>query len=201
MLFVSRRRNLRVVLSPTDRTVDSKGRSLVIRGVTCEFAGGRFTTTNEEVIKSLLEHPLYGLEFTSDIANETRWKAEHQDIKVITGARSTLKNIMATQPEIITPVTEITEVAEVAESLDIEALIDKKMDEKMKSFLEDIKMALALPIPTKEPTEKPKQRLVCVCGAEFKTGFDLGKHKKGCWKLKKVQPSKATPSLQPTREV
>ncbi len=197
MLFVSRRRNLRVVLSPTDRTTDSKGRSLVIRGVTCEFAGGRFTTTSEEVIKSLLEHPLYGLEFTSDIANEARWKAEHQDIRVITGARSTLKNIMATQPEIIAP---ITEIADVTEPLDVEALIDKKMDEKMKSFLEDIKMVLASPAPSKEPTEKPKQKLVCVCGAEFKTGFDLGKHKKGCWKLKKVQPSQATPSLQPIQE-
>jgi hypothetical protein len=85
-------------------------------------------------------------------------------------------------------------------------LIEQKLTEKMKSVflaLDEIKAAVVTPQPNEVVTSvSPRARkFVCPCGQEFKTGFDLGKHKKGCYATQKVQPSLATPTLQPKQEV
>jgi hypothetical protein len=136
MLFVSRAKNLRVILKPQDRMIDSHGRPIMTRGITAEFGGGRFSTDDKEVIGMLLSHPLKNFEYVcADLVDEKKWVADHPSgdskIEMVTGTRAiTKRDVPPVEPPTIS-------------AIDIEKLISDRVDEKLKDMfkiLDNIKL-------------------------------------------------------------
>ncbi len=139
MHFVSRRKNLRIIITPTDRVTDTKGRPQIIRGRTVEFGGGRYETDDEDTIRELLQHPLKGTEFVSS-DDDVRWIEEHPQ-KVITGARASMN--IPEKEKVETP------------KIDIEALIKQRVDAELSRILGSLNVPV-IDVPKTEPDSEDK---------------------------------------------
>ncbi len=170
MRFVSRVKNLRLVLKPADRIIDDNRRTIFLRGVTIEFGGGMYATDDKEVISTLLSHPLYGTEFTC-ADNEKRWKEDNKGVGIITG-KSTTTSISTIGN------TESVSSEEPKQVVDIDELIAEKVSVEMSKHFNEIKELISTAISKTEPVVDKKVFHCPICQEPFSNGFEVGKHKR-----------------------
>jgi hypothetical protein len=177
MDFVSRRRELRIVLKPTDRVMDEQRRVTMIRGITAEFINNRYSTDDPEVIERLLRHGEYGTEFTS-VQDGPTWLRDAEEnqkrIIVTSGARSTTNIAGGPKEEAPLP-TRPTE--KVASSPDLQDFIKSEIAKGMAQIMDQLK-------PKAKRTFKCKK-----CNEVFSSGYDVGNH----MKIAHPKPAVATP--------
>lgn len=194
MRFVSKRKEFRLIIRPTEVVVDEARRPHVVQGEKVEFKQGRFTTEDRSLIDYLLHHPLYGLQFTSEIGNDpvaiqkyslvfddgaelsgpkvvAGFPEKNKHVDMYTGANSTANNPVQTKLQPKLPVTkEEFEKARPIAKEEIEALIDSKLD----AFLDKIGSLVIQP-----KVKHSIKKFHCpICGDEFPNGVLVGKHKK-----------------------
>ena len=182
-LFVSKRRGLRIIIRPTDRIIDESRRPVTIPGEKVEFANHRFQTNDDSLIRYLLSHPLYGAEFTSDLRDggvPKNLDPNKVDVNALLGrgAISTVNKMaqaaeegQAAEPQEV-PEVKATSFAPTMAELD--AIIDKKLE----GFFGKITEILTSKNEIAQ-VAKPKKKFTCkTCGEEFKSGIEVGKHKK-----------------------
>jgi hypothetical protein len=166
MDFVSRRRQLRIVIKPADRVMDEQRRVTQIRGATAEFSNNKFSTEDPYIIEKLLTHGEYGAEFTS-VQDGPGWlkeiEANRKSIVVVSGARSTTNIAGGPREEAPLP-TRPTEV--VATSPDLQTIIKDEIAKAMAQIREELK-------PKEKRVFKCKK-----CDEVFPSGYDVGAHMK-----------------------
>jgi hypothetical protein len=189
MKFVSRRKEFRLIIRPIEVVIDEARRPHVVQGERVEFKNGVFTTEDKGLIDYLIHHPLYGLQYTSEIGNDpvaiqkysmvfddgaTLSKPKivagfpEKNVEMTSGAVSTQSN--ASKSKVIEKIVSIPSEPSISK-IEIEALIDSKLD----SFLDKIGSLVIQP-EVKSARAKPVH--CTICGEEFANGFMVGKHKK-----------------------
>lgn len=150
MLFVSRAKNLRVILKPQQRVIDRFGDAIIQRGIVAEFGGGKFMTDDNEMIDLLLHHPLHKHEFVcADDEEKWRFENEKKEVEVVTGTRAVTKRALP-EPE---PPAQMSK-----EEMDkiIAARVEQEVEARLKDLfgkLDDLKLPEPEPAP-KEMTQK-----------------------------------------------
>ena len=196
MIFVSRRKEFRLIIRPTEVIIDESRRPHVMRGERVEFKQGKFMTEDKGLIDYLLHHPLYGLQYTSELGSDPVAITKHSLVfddgaelsgpKIVAGFPE--KNIVmnrgatSTQNSGRQPLAQEApkefarkEVAKILETPsiskdEVEALIDSKLD----SFLDKIGSLVIQPKIT-----KAKREFHCpICQEPFSSNIAVGKHKK-----------------------
>jgi hypothetical protein len=171
--FVSKRRELRIVVKPADRTFDEARRPVIIRGERVEFHEYRFMTENPDLIDWLMHHPLHGKEFVcADVPPVPK-----PEPAMVQGSISTMANKEKTRPDETTYTAEREKVENPVTKDEIEVMIDQKMDAFMERMLGIVQSQAAL----KEEARAPKKVFTCPvagCGMVFKSGIEVGKHKR-----------------------
>lgn len=191
MLFVSKIRDLRLIRRPADRIMDEQRRPIILKGERVEFSNFRYQTNDEDVIEWLCSHPLYGKEFTSDkkkdkpvpqdryVGPETddeiraqynqmlakMKKKGQKKVPLIRGAMATASpgpqpSLTIAEEKPATPALTEEKVAE---------MIETKVSSAMEKVLEAIK---GMQPPAKRSFHCSD------CGQEFRSGIEVGKHKK-----------------------
>jgi hypothetical protein len=191
MRFISKRKEFRLIIRPTEVVLDEARRPRVQYGEKVEFRNGVFNTSDKGLIDYLLHHPLYGLQYTSEIGNDPVEIEKHSLVfddgaeitgpklvagrptDMILGARATVDHPI--QPEPIIFLEKIPKVITKEEPQftrnEVEALIDSKLD----AFLEKIGTLVVAPRVKKS---RPKEFHCPICGKPFPSGMAVGKHKK-----------------------
>lgn len=178
MLFVSKIRELRLIRKPADRMMDEFRRPIAIRGERVEFENFRYKTEDPDLIEWLVNHPYYGIEFTSDKKDDRGIKkpeldrellADTDDVQPIKKVRppvpEMIQGSMATSKTVVVPKTEPALTRE-----EVSLLIKDGVNEALKD-MKDMFVAMTTP--------KPKRTFACKeCGLEFGSGVQLGAHKK-----------------------
>ena len=171
--FVSKRRELRLIVKPADRTFDEARRPVILRGERVEFNNYRFYTDDADLIAWLRQHPLFGREFTSADSAPIPPKPP-ADVQMIRGPRTT---VGTSRPEDSTLVAEGARIETPITKDEIEILIDQKMD----NFMERMMGVMQSQAAAKDIAKAPKRTFTCPvpgCGQVFKSGIEVGKHKK-----------------------
>lgn len=176
--FVAKKRELRLIVKPADRTFDEARRPVILRGERVEFTNHRFSTDDADLVRWLKQHPLYGKEFLSTESQIPTPIKENQ-VKMTQGADTTISKM---------DVSKSTEVAEtyplgperaINQNMgreEVEAMIDKKLDSMLERFTQIIQTQ-----PAVQQREKQKRIFTCPvpgCGMVFKSGIEVGRHKK-----------------------
>lgn len=194
MRFISKRKEFRIIIRPTEVIMDESRRPRVLQGERVEFKGGTFHTEDKGLIDFLLRHHLYGLQFTSEIGNDPVEKQKYsmvfddgaeitgpkivagfpemnraKSVEMVRGARATVQSEPRIVPGSIVKQVEI-EKADTITTEEINALIDSKLD----AFLEKIGSLVIQP----KIKHSVKQFHCPICGEQFANGFLIGKHKK-----------------------
>jgi len=188
MKFVSRKKEFRLIIRPTEVVMDASRRPHIMQGERVEFHQGMFYTEDKNLIEYLMSHPLYGNKFTAVAPTDLAGlKPADSGPKMIEGTRSTLDApaSKAMRPESTTYISE--KVAKSVSKEEVEALIDNKLE----GFLGKIESLLIKPeipkVPEGPPLPEPiiknvkKKGFHCPwCGESLSSGFEIGKHKKTC---------------------
>jgi len=188
MRFVSKRLEPRYVMIPEDRIIDEQRRVQRIKGKKAEFHNHQYFTDDPEMIDFLLNHQAYGIEFvsdqpeapvknvrppdipvpaweTDDVLRKEMEKAKKEAVPMIQGAMSTGQ---ATQPPQVAVVTKEQVVQ----------LIEEKMT-SLNDKLDNLILVLSAEKAPAIEKPKPKKEFHCpICRAEFRSGVEVGKHKK-----------------------
>jgi hypothetical protein len=196
MRFISKRREFRLIIRPTEVILDESRRPRVMYGEKVEFKNGVFNTTDKSLIDYLLHHDLYGTQFTSEIGSDPvqieKYSLVFDDgaelsgpkvvagfpernkktIEMVTGARSTIEHPVQVEPVSVPPVKQI-EKSDAMTKEEINALMDSKLD----SFLDRIGTLIIAPKISGSP-KKPKEFHCPICQKQFASGIAVGKHKK-----------------------
>ena len=190
MLFVSKKRGLRLIKRPTDIITDENRRSQVVRGEKVEFIDGRYQTDKQDIIDWLIGNEEKGIppheelirgRFTA-VAEDQLEAMRKAAVQMVTGANTTGSRMgskddgaaLATQPSIVA-------VAELlAES---EQRTDAKIGSALGQIMEMLKGTTTVPKTevVSLPTAKTKKVFTCPipgCGKTFTTGMAVGKHKR-----------------------
>ncbi len=193
MVFVSRRKEFRIIIRPTEVIIDESRRPHVVQGEKVEFKNGRFVTEDKSLIDYLLHLPMYGLQFTSELGNDPvaiqKYSMVFDDgaeitgpkviagfpernkskpVEMVRGARATVQSEPRILPGSIVKQIEIEKVDITKE--EINALIDSKLD----AFLDKIGSLVIQP----KIKHSVKQFHCPICGEQFSNGVLVGKHKK-----------------------
>ncbi len=222
MKFISKRKEFRLVIRPTEVILDESRRPRIINGERVEFTNGVYFTEDVGLIAYLLHHKLYGLEFTSEIGNDpvrikkatmtfddgaelsgpqivagrfenTAKKKEHV-IDMIRGANSTANSpIKKSVPKTEAWDTGTSNEASNMSRQEVENIIDNKLETfigRIESMLNPVPKAVTTIVPVAAPIlkEEPQKiegiktvRFSCpYCKEPFKSGFEVGTHKKTC---------------------
>lgn len=181
-LFVAKKRELRIIVKPSDRTFDEARRPVIIRGERVEFVNHRFQTQDLNLVDWLCKHPLYGSAFICAEGKPVVQKPikETPTVQMSTGARTSANlPAMGTKEDMVevpaspenypsyeTPITKD----------EIEIMIDQKLD----AFLGKVVHIMQSQASAKEPgMDRPKRSFKCPhCDEVFKSGIEVGKHKK-----------------------
>lgn len=178
LTFVSKRRELRLIVKPSDRTFDEARRPVILRGERVEFTNHRFTTSDDGLIGWLKQHPLFGKEFTSaDGATKPI-----DTVKLVEGANKTVNKMeLSPASDEIQAKAEAEEIKRIFEAPpskeEITSMIDKKFDEMFSRFTQIFQTGAQ----TKEEVVKQKKVFTCPvegCGQTFRSGVEVGRHKK-----------------------
>ncbi len=183
MLFVSRRKRFRIVLKPTAYVLDAYGQKVMIPGITREFMNGRLYEEDPEIISALLRNPHRPSQF--DVAaskdEELQWAEQHSEFNspiMTTGSIGT-----AQAPAAVTSTQgPLREAAAKRETpiVDLEKMLDEKINAKISPLLEKLDKLLEATVPA-PALVKPKKVFTCPvpgCGQVFKTGMEVGAHKR-----------------------
>jgi len=173
-LFISKRRELRIIVKPSDRTFDEARRPVIIRGEKVEFSNHRFQTADEGLVSWLKQHPLYGREFTSADTGPTP-APRNEGPEMIHGMNTTLGE--PKKPD-ETPKSTYEIARGPYETPITWEEIEVKMDQKMDSFLEKFSHIMQSQAVAKEVPAQKRVFHCPICNAEFKSGIEVGKHKK-----------------------
>lgn len=198
MVFMSRSKRLRVVVKPAFHVLDANGQRVQITGFTAEFSNGRFETNNEEEIAGMLKHRANGGQFHA-VANEAEWIEEHPEyfhkpVDMVVGSVATVNTAplltASRRPLRLEAQTkEQTQAAREAQTVDIESVIDKRLDEKLSPLyarldkllnMDDAPTEVAAPV-VEVAAPATKRTFTCPvpgCGFVGKSGIEIGSHKK-----------------------
>lgn len=195
MKFISKRKEFRLIIRPTEVVIDESRRPHVVAGEKVEFKNGVYTTEDRGLIDYLLHHALYGLQYTSEIGSDPiaiqKYSMVFDDGATLTGPKVVAgfpeKNVemnvgaMSTlsrppQPSNPKGIDKAVETATTPaiSRIEIEALIESKLD----AFLDKIGSLVIQPTITPVKHSMPKKVHCPICGEEFATGFAVGKHKR-----------------------
>jgi hypothetical protein len=181
MVFMAKARRLRVILKPAFYVLDANGQRVQIPGKTVEFMGGRFESEDSETIALMLKHDYYNVRFTA-VENENEWKTQHPEyfkpaIGMVTGAVSTIN--VTRSPILEAGMSQIPARNVSDPVVNIEDIIDKKISEKFDALSDKLDRLLGGQESVK--AAKPKKVFTCPvpgCGEVFKSGIEVGTHKK-----------------------
>lgn len=179
MVFMAKARRLRVILKPAFHVLDANGQRIQIPGKTVEFMNGRFETEDPETIALMLKHDYFNIKFTG-VEDEKEWKILHPEyfkpaVEMISGAVATIN--AAPSPLVDAARSHIPTRNVPDPVVNIEDIIDKKISEKFDTLSEKLDKVLAGPVAA----QKPKKIFTCPvpgCGEVFRSGIELGAHKK-----------------------
>jgi hypothetical protein len=184
MLFVSKRRKFRIVLKPSAHVLDAYGQKVIIPGITREFMNGRLYEEDPEIINMLLHNvhrpSQYDVALSKD--EEQEWAAAHPDFgpaMMSTGSIGTA-NAPAAIASTQGPLREAAAKREQTPVVDLDKMLDEKITAKMTPLMDKIDKLLEMSAPA-EKAVKPKKVFTCLvpgCGQVFRTGIDLGEHKR-----------------------
>jgi hypothetical protein len=178
---MAKAKRLRIVLKPAFYVLDANGQRVQIPGNTIEFMNGRFESDDPETIALMLKHDYCNVRFAA-VEDENTWKNQHPEyfkhsIEMITGAMSTIN--VARPPVLEAGMSQIPARNVPDPVVNIEDIIDKKISEKFDALSDKLDRLLVNPEPIK--IEKPKRVFTCPvpgCGEVFKSGLEVGAHKK-----------------------
>lgn len=198
MKFVSKCRDLRLIRRPADRIMDEQRRPIILRGERAEFANHQYYTNDPDMIEWLLNHPLYGLEFTSaepvpDRAVPRPITAEEAQMRynavpqMVRGAKATA-NVIPTKAGREESKTEAApESSSIITVDDVSKMIDEKLGSAMEQILqavrgtpkvEDTSPKVETPSPAVNGSSSKKAFHCPICHLPFRSGIEVGKHKK-----------------------
>lgn len=181
-LFISKKRELRIIVKPSDRTFDEARRPITIRGERVEFMNHRYQTNDAGLTTWLKQHPLCGSQFICaddgpiGLVKKSATKTSSVP-EMITGTKTTAANV-ANKPEITLPEEPPTlpptpPVQPSIQRDEVEVMIEKKFDEFLNRFTQIMQSGKV------EPVVKAKKTFTCPhCPEVFKSGVEVGKHKK-----------------------
>ena len=187
MLFVSRRKRFRIVLKPTAYVLDAYGQKVMIPGLIREFMNGRLYEEDPEIISMLLKNPhrpsQYDVAVSAD--EEQIWAEQHPEFNapiMTTGAVGTANARPAAVTSTQGPLREAAarEAAKRETVVDLDKMLDEKINAKISPLLEKLDRLLEVSVPT-PAVQKPKKVFTCPvpgCGQVFKTGMEVGEHKR-----------------------
>ncbi len=196
MKFVSKQREFRLIIRPTEVILDESRRPRIQHGERVEFKNHVYFTEDKGLIDYLLHHPLYGLRYTSELGADRVEIQKHSlnfddgaeltgpkllagkseppvrstpKVEMVSGAISTVTHRQAPEVPNEVPKTEYVTKEEMGMFL---SLLDSRFDsliDKIGTISNDSKKA--------EP-KKPKEFHCPVCNEQFSSGIAVGKHKK-----------------------
>ena len=184
MIFMSKAKRLRVVIKPSFYILDANGQRVQIPGKTIEFNNGRFETDNPDYIAGLLNNDYCNIHYAA-VDDEKEWKEQHPEYfkqysaDMITGAVSTIN--VNKSPLAQAARSHIQPEKKVDPIIDINDIIDKKIDEKFGNLDAKLSKLLSLADEPNVKDSKPKKVFKCPvpgCGFVGKTGMEIGEHKK-----------------------
>jgi len=197
MKYVSKRKELRLIMRPTDRSIDEHRRTVIHQGKKAEFMEGRFETMDPELIEWLHNHHERGQKFDEitpreEIAvakaagkvlviDETVIDKPNPIIRVVTGAVATdnaVGDTRYTEPSTSVESTRPKDVA--ALSPELAKIIDEKINAAIGQIIELLKPAVAKEEKAVKIMEgKSTKSFKCpYCDEVFSSGFGVGKHKR-----------------------
>lgn len=101
MKFISKKREFRLIISPAEVTVDESKRPHIYRGERVEFKEYVAHVNDPKLIKYMLNHPLYGRTYTSELGNDPV-QLQKYHMTFDDGAELTGKKLVAGFPELDT---------------------------------------------------------------------------------------------------
>lgn len=182
MLFVSRRKKFRIVLKPAVYVLDAYGQKVMIPGLTREFMNGRLYEEDPEVINMLLKNPHRPSQYDAATSadEEREWAERHPEFGapiMTTGAVGTANAQSAAVTSAQGPLRDAAAKRETP-VVDLEKMLDERIDAKISPLLEKLDKLLEVSVSA---PEKPKKVFTCPvpgCGQVFKTGMEVGAHKR-----------------------
>jgi hypothetical protein len=196
MVFMSKNKRLRVVVKPAFHVLDANGQRVQISGFTAEFMNGRFETNDDEQIAGLLKHSANNLKYSA-VANEGEWIDEHPEYfhkpaDMVVGSVATVNTAplltASRRPLRLEAQTkEQVQAAKEAQQVDLDKIIDQKLDAKLSPLYSRLDKLLNLAeTPQPEAAEvvaapATKRTFTCPvpgCGFVGKSGIEIGSHKK-----------------------
>lgn len=188
MKYVSKKRELCLIMKPTDRSIDEQRRIIIHPGKRVEFFAGRYETKDPEIMEFMHNHPLRGTKFfeiteTDDAAVRLAQQQATAGPKISTGAVDTKDQEIQTiieadlgKVEVLTRPTDTTAIS---------PELVKIIDERISAALETIVNLLKTDAKKEEAimAGKPTKSFRCpYCGVPQPSGFAVGRHKKVCEK-------------------
>jgi len=196
MKCVSKKRELCLVKTPTDRIVDEQRRIRVIPGTRVEFFNGIYETHDPEIMEFLRSHPYRGRKFqiVDDKAKITPGNA----VPIAQGMLKTTNRVIdgfmendkelepikgVTIEEVTTRPTDTTAI-----SPELVNLIDERIHKALGTIIDLLKKDEVKEVKAEEKKEKviegkPMKTFSCpYCKEPFKSGIQVGAHKKVCEK-------------------
>uniref|UniRef100_A0A6M3IK31 C2H2-type domain-containing protein n=1 Tax=viral metagenome TaxID=1070528 RepID=A0A6M3IK31_9ZZZZ len=207
MKYVSKRKELRLIMRPTDRSIDEHRRTVIHQGKKAEFMDGRYETMDPELIEWLHNHHERGQKFDEITPREEKAIAKAvgkvpveeqvmQDmleskpysvdkpnpvIRVVTGAMATDNAIGDTRYVAPSTSVESTRPRDVTSlSPELAKIIDEKINAAIGQIIELLKPAVAKEEKAVKIMEgKSTKSFKCpYCDEVFSSGFAVGRHKR-----------------------
>lgn len=186
MRYTSKKRELRLIMRPTDRTIDEHRRVQIHPGKKAEFIDGKFNTDDPELIEFLHNHPLRGSKFDEITEYDEKILASLRKpnpiIPIATGAVSTANAVLPAGYK--AAVSETPETSRPEDKVMVSPELVRMIDERIQTALGTI-IDLLKPEAAKDAKAekimagKPTKIFTCkVCGEVFPSGVAVGKHKK-----------------------
>jgi len=193
--YVSKKRELRIILKPQDRIIDDQRRVIPIQGLKAEFKNGEYYTDNPVIIFALSDHPLKGSrEFVCCDDDKAYCDSKGQVIKELpkvafssgsqamtTGANSTVNK---TADEFIAEMVAAKE-ADALKAAELEKAKDLGLSkEEVIRIIDDRltaaigKIAGIIEAAEVNKVKKPKTFTCTVCHKPYTNGVAVGKHMK-----------------------
>lgn len=188
MRYFSKKKELCLVMHPTDRIVDEQRRVKVIPGKRIEFFNGLYETSDPEIIAFLDKHPYRGHKFQIIKEEEKSSITPGNAVKVATGMLKTTNAVDALVNQMKGDETDVTTrpTDRAAISPELIKVIDDRINSAMSTIIALLQKDTVKAEVKEEKVEKmlegkPTKSFKCpFCGEPFKSGFDVGKHKKVC---------------------
>lgn len=180
MMYISKIKDLVLIMRPRDRTMDDSRRTIIIPGKRVEFVRGRYRTDDPEMIAWLDKHEDKGAVF-APVPEEQLEVARKDAVKMVEGAMSS-SNVVSglKQGGVPAPVVTPVDLEEVKKL--IQEQVSVSVNDALGQILDAIKKVPAPESPFTPEPPRPKKTFTCpFCKtAVFRSGIEVGAHKKEC---------------------